>query len=415
MAVDHDVIVAGAGPAGTSVAARLHQCDPRLDVVVLERYRFPRPKPCGGGLTGHVDEAMAALDLELDVPHRACPTADVRFGSFVRTVDLGRPVNVIRREEFDASLVAQVREKGVEIIEGEGVKGIEVRRDRVEVTTSRGRTLSARVLVGADGAASVVRKFILNNEKALPHRLFKMEMTLPAGAAPNTAMTYDFTPMARGLRGYLWVFPVPGDLVNVGLMHYPAYRASGVELIDILRRGLRDHGLELPPRGTRGWPVWGYHPRKAIARPRVLAVGDAAGIDGLTGEGIAVAMEQALVAGDEIDRALRSGDLSFSRYRRRIRRAVVGRELAMDRRLAWLLYGGRGERWRSWLSLLLYDPDVLDMYAARVSGSEILAANRMGLIRAFLRHLWKGRQRRRALRRAAPEGKLPSFRARRLE
>jgi geranylgeranyl reductase family protein len=400
--VDYDVIIAGAGPAGVAVAARLHQHDTRCRAVVLERYGFPRPKPCGGGLTGHAGQVMAELDLRLDVPHCSSREARVRFGSFVRDIALASPVNIIRREEFDHSLVRQVRQKGVEIVEGEGVKDIALGPDAVTVRTSRGRVLRARVLVGADGAASVVRKYLLDNEKALPHRLFKMEMEAPARGsvlgAGDGAMLYDFTPLLYGLRGYLWVFPVPGDRLNVGVMHYPAYRRGGPALIDILRRGLAELEIELPERGVRGWPVWGYEPGKAISGPRVLVVGDAAGIDALTGEGIAVAMEHAVIAGDAVHQAMRSGDMSFADYGTRVRRAVVGRELSLDRSLARMLYGGKGERWRFWLPLVLFDRDMLDMYAARVCGSEILADQWLRLSRAMARHLALFPSRRRALR-----------------
>jgi menaquinone-9 beta-reductase len=393
----HDVLVVGAGPAGAAVAARLHQRGVR-DVLVLERYTLPRDKPCGGGLTGHADEALAALDLSLRVPHVPSRLGRVRFGGFERTVTLARPVNVIRREEFDADLVAQVRDRGVDIVEGEGVEDIAVGSDAVTVRTSLGRELRARVVVGADGAASIVRKHLTGNAKALPHRLFMREL---AGAAPGDAMLYDFTPMVRGVRGYLWIFPVHGGRVNVGIMHYPADRRGGPELLASLRDGLRDHDVDLPGRGNKGWPVWGYHPRARVSAPRLLTVGDAAGIDGLTGEGIAVAMEQALVAGDWVADGLASGDLGFRGYRRALRRAVVGRELALDRWLARLLYQ-RGERWRDWMSLVLFDPDVLEMYAARVAGSEVLADQKMRLWAALARHLWRMPGRRRMLRDALP-------------
>ena len=395
----HQVIVVGAGPAGAAVAARLVQQGVR-DVLVLDRYGFPREKPCGGGLTGHCDEALAALDLALEVPHVPAPEARVRFGGFTRTVTMGRPVNIIRREEFDASLVAQVRRKGVEIVEGEGVEGLAVEADRVTVTTSRGRTLAARVVVGADGAASVVRKHLTGNAKALPHRLFKAELTVPAGTWPDGVMLYDFTPMLHGVRGYLWVFPVTEGRVNVGIMHYPAYRVGGPALIEALAAGLAEVGIALPARAAHGWPVWGYQPRGPVSAPRLLTVGDAAGIDALTGEGIAVAMEQAVIAGDTIARGLATGDLGFSRYPRDLRRAVVGRELALDRWLARLLYQA-GERWQPWMSLVLFDPDVLEMYAARVSGSEVLADQKGRLYRALVRHVMRYPSRRRQLREAA--------------
>jgi menaquinone-9 beta-reductase len=405
-----DVLIAGAGPAGTAVAARLAQKGRAGRILVLDRYRFPRDKPCGGALTGHVEGAMAALGLALRVPSWPCEDARVRFGQFERTVRMGRAVRVIRREEYDADLVAQVRERGVEVVEGEGVVSLEVEAGRVIAHTSAGRTLAARVLVGADGAASVVRKHLAGGygrarggDRTIPHRLFQLELTLPVGTGGAPPMLYDFSLMAHGLRGYLWIFPVPGGLVNVGLMHYPArgedMRRGGRQLVELLGRGLAEHGIELPERAARGWPVWGYHPARQVSAPRLLTVGDAAGIDGLTGEGIAVAMEQAVVAGDAIDRALSAGRFEFRGYRRGLRRAVVGRELALDRHLARLLYDSR--RWQDWLSLVLYDPDVIEMYARRVDGTEVLASQKPRLFRALARHLVRRGGRRRELASAA--------------
>ena len=423
--VRYDAIIAGAGPAGAAVAARLAQHGRGGRILVLDRYRFPREKPCGGALTGHADHAMAALDLELRVASAACWEAGVRFAGYQRTVRMGRAVRVIRREEFDADLVAQIRGRGVEVVEGEGLVDYAVDTDRVTVTTSRGRALEAEVLVGADGAASLVRKRLGGGsggrgrggeDRALPHRLFQLEMAAGAGEArterspgeleagsnrmtpwASPPMLYDFTPMARGLRGYLWIFPVPGGRQNLGLMHYPAAgaRRGGRELVELLGHGLAEHGIALPERAARGWPAWGYHPSRPVSGPRVLTVGDAAGIDGLTGEGIAVAMEQAMLAGDWIDRGLRDRQLGFAGFRRALRRAVVGRELALDRHLARMLYDSR--RWRDWLALVLYDPDVIEMYARRVDGTEILADQKRRLMRALWRHVGKGRSRRRRL------------------
>ena len=406
------VIVAGAGPAGVAVAARLAQLGRAERVLVLDRFRFPRDKPCGGALTGHAEPAMAALDLELRVPSWPCPEARVRFGAFERAVAMGRPVQVIRRREFDADLVDQVRARGVEVVEGEGVEEFTVDGDGVLVTTSLGRQLRAEVLVGADGAASVVRKQLdggraSGKPREIPHRLFQTEVALPPTGSPPT-MLYDFTPMVHGLRGYLWIFPVPGHLANLGLMHYPtraeSTRRGGRELVELLRLGLADHDIALPARGTRGWPVWGYDPRRPVATERVLTIGDAAGIDGLTGEGIAVAMEQAVVAGDAIHRALDAQRFGFGGYRAALRRAVVGRELALDRRLARMLYDTDG--WLDWLALVLRDPDVIEMYARRVDGTEVLADQKLRLVRALFRHVRQRTRRRRAL--AGASG-LPLF------
>ena len=394
----YDVVIVGAGPAGVAMAASLlsHGI---TRVLVLERYRFPRAKPCGGGLTGHADQAMEALGLTLNVAHTASTSACVRFGDFKRDVTLESPVNVVQREAFDADLVRQIRERDVDVCEGEGVIGYHRRNDSVQVKTTTGREISASVVVGADGAASVIRKQLLRGEKRLPHRLFRLELALPGHGIGNQ-MVYDFTPMAWGLRGYLWVFPISSDMVNVGLMHYPAYRTGGRQLVDILRRGLQRLDIELPARGTRGWPVWGYQPNTAIAAPRVVTIGDAAGIDALTGEGIAVAMEQAIEAGRAIAGARASGDYGFQTYRRDMARATVGRELRLDRWLARMLYGSR--MWRRFLSLVLYDEEVLRLYAARVSGSQVLADQKWKLYQALSRHILSGRSRDRRLTAAWP-------------
>src|SRR5262249_23944031 len=111
-------------------------------------------------------------------------------------------------------------------------------------------------------------------------------------------------------------------------------------------------------------------------------------IDPLTGEGIAVALEQGIVAAREITRALDRGDFRLRGYRRALRHATVGRELALDRHLARLLYGRRPERW---LGLLAHDSAMLDLYAARVAGGLVLADQKRSLVRALVGHLAKGK------------------------
>jgi flavin-dependent dehydrogenase len=206
--------------------------------------------------------------------------------------------------------------------------------------------------------------------------------------------------MDLGLRGYVWLFPVAGDRVNVGVMHYPSRHLPGAEIERLLRRTLETYGVELTSP-ARGWPAWRYDPRAQIAGPHLVCVGDAAGIDPLTGEGIAVGLEQGMIAAGAIVHALASGDFQFAGYAAAVRAATVGRELALDRWAAALLYPPSG--FSGALSMVMFDPAVRALYAARVSGSAVLADAKPDLLRALARHAVavRGRVRRLADARAA--------------
>jgi flavin-dependent dehydrogenase len=180
-------------------------------------------------------------------------------------------------------------------------------------------------------------------------------------------------------------------------MHHPASGAlGGTRLVALLRAGLASRGLSL--RGpVVGWPAWGYDPELPVAAPHLLLCGDAAGIDPLSGEGIAVGLWQGILAADTALAGLARGDLGFADYRHALRHATVGRELNVDRRIAEMIYGPAGLS--RWLSLLLFDDEMVELYAARVAGLTVLADAKATLARALARHVLRLPQRRRRLAR----------------
>lgn len=380
---------------------------PPTEIVCLDRAHFPRAKPCGGGLTGHALSGLAALGLALRVRSAPCRSGLLSYGRRRHSVALERAVHVVRREELDADLVEQARTLGLRVIEGEAVAAFDATMPQgVCVTTSAGRTVEARALVGADGAGSIVRRALLADEPRprRPIRLCRLEIADPG--LPAGRMVYDFSPMAAGMRGYAWAFPVPGGRLNVGAMHVPAavFDGRGRDRAGTLEAwlgpALARFGIELPGP-ARGWPVWPYDGDAAIGRGPVLLVGDAAGVDALTGEGIAVALEQGAIAASVIAESLRRGGrVELGGYGRAVRRAPVGRELALDDVLARLLYGAPDPL--PWLSLVMEDERMQALYAARVCGARVLADAKRELLGVLARHAFLGSARTRRLAAAAP-------------
>ena len=190
-----EVVIAGAGPAGIAAAVALAARMPADRILCLDKARFPRDKPCGGGLTGHAHAALAGLGLEVRVPRVGCGRGRLVYQHRGRDVALERPVDIVRRCELDADLVAQARARGIEILTGEGLASFEVDAQAdagsglVRIATTSGRRLTARVLVGADGAGSRVRR-ALTAESA------------PAPAVPGRGADAGATPSGRRPHGH---------------------------------------------------------------------------------------------------------------------------------------------------------------------------------------------------------------------
>src|SRR5207248_1454730 len=121
-----------------------------------------------------------------------------------------------------------------------------------------------------------VRRALLGQgaRAAAPLRFLKAEIAAPARVDLDATMIYDFSPMDAGLRGYVWLFPVAGGRLNVGVMHTPSRHQTGATIERVLRTTLAGHGVALaaPPSG---WPAWRYDPRAPIGGAHLLCVGDA--------------------------------------------------------------------------------------------------------------------------------------------
>ncbi len=284
------MLVVGAGPAGSATALRLARAG--AGVLLVDRARFPRDKPCGGGLTGRALR-HAPCSVEPVVEHVVDRfRIRLRYGRSFTRAHSQPLVRMTQRRRLDVHLAEQAAAAGADFRDGVRVTGI--RDDGREVVARvGGRPVSAAVLVGADGANGVVA------------RSTGLADGIVNGVALEANVSYDAVDRdaLQGTAvielgvvpgGYGWVFP-KGDHVNVGV---GGWGSEGPHLRDHLAGLTAAHGVDPGAlRDLRGHRLPMRRPGSAAARGRVLLVGDAAGlVDPLSGDGIYEAFVSAELA-----------------------------------------------------------------------------------------------------------------------
>jgi flavin-dependent dehydrogenase len=351
MTTDFEVIIVGSGPAGSSTALHLAALDPAMArrTLILEKAVHPRVKLCAGGITGKGLRVLDRLGLPLGVDFLPMTGVEIRAGQRRRYTACPGLGVTIQRPAFDGWLAHKAAERGAHLHEGEGFTVAEVEADRVVVTTAKAR-YTARALVAADGAASPVRRAL--GWPPPRHRARLLILDTERGphddALRDDTLYLDFAPMGEGIHGYVWDFPTRINgrpFVNRGIYDRGDPESAKGSLKEPLRRALADRGVDLDACHLQGHLERELDPAGPFARPRVLLAGEAAGIDPALGEGIAQALAYGDLAARELLRAARTGDWSFTGYRRRLLRSRLGQELLGTRHLAARLYGPRGDRY----------------------------------------------------------------------
>lgn len=343
-----DVIVAGAGPAGSATAAALARAG--ASVLLVETSAHPRPKACAEYASPRIREELDRLGVEDDawrslaVPLRGM---DIHAGAHVAPIRYAdaagpRPAWGLDRRTFDELLAGHATRSGAELRErtrvvqltgdGSRVDGAVLRDGR----TGRESTIRASWVVGADGTHTTVGRLLgVERRVRAPRRI-----GLVAHVSGVDELV-DHGEMHVGPGYYVGLAPTPGGELNVGMALPMRDRAgtarerfaAAVAGIPAVERRIAGTERLSPIRGTA--PIG--HRVSQVAGRGWLLVGDASGfVDPFTGEGIHRALRSARAA----SRAIIGGTSVADTYRAERRRAFTSKGA-----LTWLIQGFLAAPW----------------------------------------------------------------------
>jgi geranylgeranyl reductase family protein len=303
-----DVLIVGAGPAGSSCAWGLQRAG--LDTVILDKRTFPRDKVCGGWITPAVLEELRIDPVEYGGNRVFQPLTGFRtsrMGGHEIHTDYGRPVSYgIRRCEFDEFLL---KRSGARIIEGTPLNTLERSGEHWIVNGQ----IKTRLLVGAGGHFCPVARFLgadARQELAVAAQEMEFEMTPAQRGACSIQGEVPELFFCSDMKGYGWCFR-KHNFLNVGLGRLDPH-ALPKHVSNFLRflNATGKLAFDLPASMLGHAYLLYQETRRKLVDDCALLIGDAAGIAySQSGEGIRPAIESGLLAA----KAIAAADGNYTR------------------------------------------------------------------------------------------------------
>jgi geranylgeranyl reductase family protein len=302
-----DVIVVGAGPAGSSAARKCS--DYGLKTILIEKQSIPRLKPCGGGVSL---KALKLIGHELPAELIEQHVRGFRFFSpSLDSVDLVAQEKIgvsVCRDKFDAFLTQLSVKSGCKLIQADGVVDLTIEKEGVVCKLSSGKTINGSIIIGADGANSVVAKKTGIRQKWASNEVgLCLESDIPLDITYMEKLDLDILELyfIDIPFGYGWLFPKKSS-ISLGIggelscLQYPQNIFR--EFCNTVSK-LKNIDLGTPKFKAHLTPAGGIN-RKVVA-DRTMLAGDAAGfIDPFTGEGIYYAIRSGQIAADACKKAV---------------------------------------------------------------------------------------------------------------
>lgn len=352
----YDLVVVGAGPAGSSAARAAAKAG--LYVLLLEKESFPRYKPCGGALS---NKAISLLDFPLpeELCERTIIGARVHFRNKVIEGHKGhRLITLVTRSKFDNFLLQKAKEAGCNTITMK-VEGYREKEDHVEVVTKR-KKFKSRFLVIASGCQSSLKNSIQERAtrdqygNSMVAEIEEDEEIIQEKWHDSLDLYFDVAD-----TGYGWIFPHKG-YCSVGIWgqasHFNNLKANMQKFL--VRAGFRGkyrlHGHRIPLGGFS----------RRVASGRVILAGDSAGfVDPFNGEGIYYALRSGQIG---VQAILEQEPMNVSRVYEDLCKKDFGEELGHALRLLHLLDGRR----EIYLDGLIKKEDAVNHYLDIIAAKE---------------------------------------------
>jgi len=303
---DCDVIVVGAGPAGS--AATHYLVSAGYDVIMVDKCKFPRDKICGDFVSPVAQNELNRLGI-ISTPEfkrsnqigKASVYLDGRkliSRPVPKVQGLPRYGRVFPRIILDKLLLDSVCKEGAIFLEGKAV-GMQIRLKGIELQVdgpSGKRILKARLLIGADGSNSTIAKLVRGQPPSSADRIIAIRGYFENVEGPSNQADLHFN--KESFPGYCWLFPTDKNHANVGVGMVLDTIPSGNRLKELLNQLIKnDPALHKRLRNAKlvgqigGWPLTTYNANEPLVDNRVMLIGDAAGlVNPLNGEGIQYAL-----------------------------------------------------------------------------------------------------------------------------
>ncbi|MBN2095444.1 MAG: geranylgeranyl reductase family protein [Candidatus Aenigmarchaeota archaeon] len=334
-----DAIVVGGGPSGSTVSLMLSRKGHK--VLLLDKAKFPRDKVCGDACSARglvVIDELGLLSKTKRQPHvvvnrllLSAPNGKRIIMPYAKDEKIGCAGYVIKRKKNDGVLFSAAKKEAT-VIEGFGVE--ELIYDNGSVVGVKGRDAKgrkkefrAKVVVGADGANSVVARSVGSLQLDPKHRCGSIRGYFKGVTGLSDTIEIYF--IDGVFPGYFWIFPMPGGLANVGLgLVSSEISKRGLSLNQMMEKAIASEGIRKRFKNakqvgkTEGWIIPQGSKRVKNHGPGWILVGDAASLaDPFSGEGFGNAMRSGKAAAEVIDAALKAGDTSeefLSAYEKKI-------------------------------------------------------------------------------------------------